>query len=86
MAFKPIDKSEKIVPGVKYRSTYTWRVPFTPTLSNMMFNAINAARGPLGVAGIAVDSIIVSPPNLTPQAPGSRYSAWRILIHWHRKV
>jgi hypothetical protein len=80
-----IDKTEKIVAGVPYRSTFKWRIPYTAELASLAVSAAWAARVPLGLVGIKLDGVSASPPSQTPQAPGSRYLAWMIRVTWRRK-
>lgn len=84
MAWKPIDKTEKIVAGVAYRSTYKFRMPWSQLLQSTAVAAAWNARHALSLVGIKVEGVSGVPPSGTQQVAGARYQLWSIVVRWRR--
>lgn len=87
MSFQKVAPREPIVPGARYRSTYTFEIPYTQTLANLVVAAIKAGSAALSLAGFAVTSIRITPPSANPTgSTDSRYRRWILYVYWHKRA
>jgi hypothetical protein len=68
--------------GGRYRSTYSWKVPYSDTLAGAMVGAIDAAGSVLQLAGVHVQQVSVQKPADVQQTAGGRYTRWTVQVVW----
>lgn len=84
MSWQQVEKTEPIVAGITYRSTYFFTCPYNDTLASSLVRAIIGARNAMKIVGVWIDSATSSSPELVTQVPSSRYKRWAVSVKWRK--
>lgn len=82
--WQPVGNREALEKGVRYRSHYYLKLPYSSTMAGILTGAVAAAKPTLRALGYEVFSSSTASPELTEQSPGGRYTRWRLTIEWQR--
>jgi hypothetical protein len=85
MSWQTVDPHAPLATGGRYRSRYYFKLPYNPTISRLMIDAVFAGRPALRLAGIDLVSASTLPPSSVEQTAGGRYERWELRVEW-RKV
>jgi len=79
-----VDPKAPLEKGVRYRSHYYFKFPYSQTVANVVSGVVHAAKGALRLQGINLISTLVRSPELTTQTAGGRYTRWQLTVEWEK--
>lgn len=79
-----VPHGEAVIRGVKYRSIYYLKMPYSDNKASMFTRTVIAARPAASLFGYWLESAEAFPPSMTTQTPGSRYQRWRVVVEWRK--